>query len=173
MELDADHGNNSSNKSTMSPSVDDHESQHSDDEHHQATLNGSAETDTEDDDESTATKIELTEPTSTTAANCNNNSNSDFMPCGGTIADEDGSTNGFGSQSEDDTEVADNDTASNIESSNRCDPSTPSSMHEIECDQIDTLKGSLPSFVPIFFLSLSLSLFMRSTLWPPPSSFSC
>lgn len=146
MELDADHGNNSSNKSTMSPSVDDHESQHSDDEHHQATLNGSAETDTEDDDESTATKIELTEPTSTTAANCNNNSNSDFMPCGGTIADEDGSTNGFGSQSEDDTEVADNDTASNIESSNRCDPSTPSSMHEIECDQIDTLKAQQSNF---------------------------
>lgn len=119
MELDVTDGNTST-KSVLSPSVGE-QGCHSGDEHRTAS-NGAIETDdTDDDDEEVPVKKK-----EDFAGNCANES----------------LVNGFLSHSEDETEVADNDTASNLESSIHHGPvSSPSSLHEVECDPIDTLKG--------------------------------
>ena len=114
MELDGNDGN-ATFKSDLSPSVGEQESHSRDGP---SELNGTVETDTEDEENSRPKK-----------------ENIEALP-------ENNIANGYGSHSEDETEVADNDTTSNIELSNQlCSGSSPSSLLEIECDPIDTLKG--------------------------------
>ena len=140
MELDSHEdgiASSSTGKASSSPSVGGNESNASPESH------GAIETDTEDEEvvvASTSTK--------------ENGDDGLLVSSSASHPEADSPTaanNGFASQSEDDTEVADNDTASNIEtaSNQRCSIPSPSpsssssssSHHQIECDPIDTLKG--------------------------------
>ena len=129
MELDVT-CRNASSKSVLSPSVGEVEA-HSGD--HQTTPNGAVETDTdEDEDEESTTKKD------------------ELLAC----REENSQSNGFASHSEDETEVADNDTVCNIESSHHRtgSASSPSSLYEVECDPIDTLKGQYTPLVCRIFI---------------------
>lgn len=141
MELDSSHEDgiaSSTGKASLSPSVGGNESNAS------PESNGAIETDTEDEEVVVA------------AASSSPKENGDdglLVSSSASHPDADSPTaanNGFASPSEDDTEVADNDIASNIEtaSNQRCSIPSPSpssssssSHHQIECDPIDTLKG--------------------------------
>lgn len=131
--------------SALSPSVGGNESNASPDS------NGAIETDTEDEEESVVAPVAL----ASSEKEKNNGEDDDGLLVSSSAShpEEDSPTgegnNGFASQeSEDETEVADNDTASNMDTgaNQRCSVRSPSSSashhhHQIECDPIDTLKG--------------------------------
>lgn len=117
MELD-----DGSSKSVLSPSVGENGS------HSPVDSNGAIETDTDDDLEMDIRPTPNAKTQSSQVAETGPESHA----------------NGFGTQSEGETDVADNNVTSNLESSNqRCSllSSPSSSRHEMECDPIDTLKG--------------------------------